>query len=144
MILKTPRRLPTLADMIRDMSATPAQVAKALDVNLSTVYRWLATGKAPRGHMLALYWMTRWGQSEIDAEMWNRANVYEGFAKALERELRELQESILHLGQIGDFGSANDPHRVTRTDALRPPHGKPGQAAQVAPEPASRTCHALR
>ncbi|MES2089913.1 MAG: helix-turn-helix domain-containing protein [Pseudomonadota bacterium] len=31
----------TLADMLRDLSATPMDVAKALDVSQSTVYRWL-------------------------------------------------------------------------------------------------------
>ena len=133
MIQKMQRRLPTLADMLRDLSATPEQIAKALHVNQSTVYRWITADKAPRPAMLALYWMTRWGQSEIDAELWNRASVYEGLAKALELELYKLQSSMVHLGQIGDFGSANDPHRLA--NAIHPPSPclEPGQPAQVAP-----------
>lgn len=118
MILKMPRSLPTLADMIRDLSATPEQIAKALHVNPSTVYRWISQDKAPRPASLALYWMTRWGQSELDAEMWNRANVYEGMAKALEREMWLMQEAVLKLGQIGEFGSANDPLKTHRAHGL--------------------------
>lgn len=118
MILKMPRRLPTLADMIRDLSATPEQIAKALHVNPSTVYRWISQDNVPRPACLALYWMTRWGQSEIDAEWWNRANIYEGLAKALERELYNVQKSILKLGAIGEFGSANDPLKTHRAHGL--------------------------
>jgi predicted DNA-binding transcriptional regulator AlpA len=127
MIKKMPRRLPTLADMLRDLSATPEDIATALHVNASTVYRWINQDRAPRPAMLALYWMTRWGQSEINAELWNRANVYEGLAKAMERELYNMQSSILRLGQIGEFGSANDPLQTHRAhghaDGL--PHPSP-------------------
>lgn len=115
MILKTPRRIPALADMIRDLSATPDQIATALDVNRSTVYLWLRTGKAPRAAMLALYWMTRWGLSEIDAELYNAAQVYRGLAQALERELWQVTQHIQKLGQLGEFGSANDPVSGLRT-----------------------------
>ncbi len=111
MIRKMPRRTPALGDMISDISATPAQLADALHVDKSTVYRWLSVGQAPRCAELAIYWLTRWGKSEIDAEMWNAASVYRGFAYALERENMQLREDVARLGQLGDYGSANDPVR---------------------------------
>jgi len=123
MILKTPRRLPALADMIRDLSATPDQIATALDVHRSTVYLWLRNGYAPRPAMLALYWMTRWGLSEIDAELWNAASVYRGLSQALERELWQVTQHIQQLDQLGDFGSANDP-----VSGLRSRYGLDGAA----------------
>lgn len=109
MIKKLPRRTPALADMIRDISATPAQLADALHLDKSTIYRWISVGQAPRTAELAIYWLTRWGQSDIDAELWNAANVYRGFAYALEREVTQLRDDIARLGQLGDYGSANDP-----------------------------------
>jgi predicted DNA-binding transcriptional regulator AlpA len=109
MLKKLPRRTPPLADMISDLSATPAQVAQALHVDKSTIYRWLTVGKAPRCAELSIYWLTRWGQSEIDTEMWNAANVYRGFAYALERENMQLREDVARLLQLGEYGSANDP-----------------------------------
>ncbi len=109
MIRKMPRRFPALADMLRDLSVTPAELAKALGVNKSTVYRWLDTGQAPRTAMLAIYWATSWGQSELDAETFNRANLYQSLAEALRHEVRKLEQQIQRLSQTGLYGSANDP-----------------------------------
>lgn len=109
MIRKLPKQLPTMAAMLADIQATPAQTAKALGVSVSTVYRWAATNRAPRIARLAIYWCTRWGQSDIDAELWNRAQTYQGFAECLSREISTLIDHIEDLGKIGDYGSANDP-----------------------------------
>lgn len=95
--------------MVEDLNATPADVAKALDVGVSTVYRWLQQNNAPRPAMLALYWLSTWGQSAINCEMHNRATVFEGLAKALERELWQQRKDLAKLAQIGHYGSANDP-----------------------------------
>jgi predicted DNA-binding transcriptional regulator AlpA len=109
MIKKMPRRVPALADMLEDLSATPADVAKALRVNQSTVYRWIKQNKAPWPVMLSLYWVTRWGLSELDAELFNRANTYQGYADSLKRALSSVEAQMQHLSQIGHYGSANDP-----------------------------------
>lgn len=95
--------------MVEDLNATPAEVAKALDVGVSTVYRWLQQNNAPRPAMLALFWLSRWGQSAIDCDMHNRSAVFEGLAKALERELWQQNQDFAKLAQIGHYGSANDP-----------------------------------
>lgn len=111
MLYKTPRRLPALADMIRDLNASPADVARVLNVSTSTVYRWLADGHGPRAATLALFWLTSWGQDELSAEQHERANVYQGLAKAQERHMQALQAEVWRLSQIGHYGSANDPSR---------------------------------
>lgn len=114
MIKKMPRRLPTLADMMEDLSATPAEISRVLGVSLSTVYRWLAVGNTPRPHLLALYWVTRWGLSELDAELHNRANLYETLSQSLTQQVRQMERDLSKLGKIGDYGSANDPHTGVR------------------------------
>lgn len=105
----TPRRLPTLTEMVSDLDAKPPELARYWGVSHSTVYRWLSVGKAPRPAMLALYWLTRWGLCELDAETHNRAEVYKQLAQALERELWRQREDFGKLAQIGHYGSANDP-----------------------------------
>lgn len=109
MLYKTPRRLPALADMIRDLNASPSDVARVLHVSTSTVYRWLDDGQGPRPAALALFWLTSWGQDELSAEQADRANVYQGLAEALQRHVRTLETELQRLSQIGHYGSANDP-----------------------------------
>lgn len=62
MIKKTPRQLPPLADMLRDMGATIHDASRALHVAPSTLYRWHNTG-TPRAAALGLYWMAAYGQA---------------------------------------------------------------------------------
>lgn len=107
--MNTPRRLPTLAEMVSDLDAKPPELARYWGVSHSTVYRWLSVGNAPRPALMALYWRTRWGLSELDADMHNRAEVYKQLAQALERELWRQREDFGKLAQIGHYGSANDP-----------------------------------
>lgn len=107
--MNTHRRLPSLNEMATDLQATPAALASYWGVSKSTAYRWLSVGNAPRAAMLALYWLTRWGLSELEADAQNRANVFEGLAQALQRELWRQREDFTRLARIGHYGSANDP-----------------------------------
>lgn len=112
MILRPHRHLPTfeqIYDDLRISGATPEILAKFLGVSLSTVYRWLGGQEPPRPAMLAMYWITKWGLSELDAELYNRAQVYQGLADANAREIRKLHEVIKRISSLGSFGAANDP-----------------------------------
>jgi hypothetical protein len=72
MLNRLPKNLPTLADLLADLgNPTPESVAKALGVSASTVRRWKRT-TAPRTALLALWWLSRWGQSAWDCEMHQR------------------------------------------------------------------------
>lgn len=59
--------------------------------------------------MLALFWLSRWGLSTLDCDMHHRAEVYQGLAQAMERELWRQRQDLAKLAQIGHYGSANDP-----------------------------------
>lgn len=108
MIKKTPRQLPPLADMLRDLGASIHDASRALHVAPSTLYRWHNTG-APRAAALGLYWMTSWGVSELIEDAIWRARTAEKLADARGRELATLRGHLLKLGELGEFGSANDP-----------------------------------
>lgn len=109
-LMPTKRGMPPLRTLLQDIgSPSPGQVAKALGVSTRTVWRWLERDHAPRPAMLALFWISRWGQSAVDAELACSVGIYRQLANALTQERDELRAQLRRLGQIGDYGSANDP-----------------------------------
>lgn len=105
-----PKKIPALRDMIADIgNPTPKELAKALKVTERTVWRWLSEDKAPHTAMLAIYWLTRWGVSEIDAAAHNAAVRSAGMARCLQDELDLIRARLQRVSQIGVFGSSNDP-----------------------------------
>ena len=111
MILREKRRvLPTFRQIVADLGAPSASVvARALGVHTRTVERWQAADRAPRAALLALYWSTSWGQSELNCELHNRATAYTGHLESLRRENEALRREMARVLAAGDFGSANAP-----------------------------------
>jgi hypothetical protein len=117
MLVKLPKHLPSLREMLIDIgNPHPEQIAKSLGVGYSTVRRWIVNNDAPRPAMLALFWLTQWGQQRLDADLFNWAQIQAGLYGATRRELdqakgeiTQLQNQITRLGRLGEFGSANDP-----------------------------------
>lgn len=96
--------------ILDDIGRPPAAaVARALGVNRCTVERWITNDRMPRSAHLALFWLTRWGQSIVDTEAVNHARLYAGMAACYESENRRLQERMQRLIALADFGSANSP-----------------------------------
>jgi hypothetical protein len=62
---------------------------------------------------LSLFWLTQWGASALDVELFNRANTYQGLAEAMKRELSTMRAQIERMGRIGKFVSANEPGQHT-------------------------------
>lgn len=91
-----PNWLPLFDDVISDIGRPhPQALAKSLGVTERTVYRWLSEpDHAPRPATLSLFWLSRWGLSTIDAELFNRAQVYLGHAQALKRENAALMAAL--------------------------------------------------
>lgn len=110
MLALLPRHLPSWADLLEDIgNPAPDKLAKAMGVTVRSIRRWKAAGKAPLPVMLALYWVTRWGQSEASTRADWTLEVHRQLAEALKRDNDELRAQLAAIGQISDFGSANDP-----------------------------------
>lgn len=105
-----PKNVPSLRDMLADIgNPKPHEVAKALKVTERTVWRWLSEDSAPHAAMLAIFWLTRWGVSEIDAAAHNAAIYSAGMARCLQDELDDIKARLARISRIGEFGSSNDP-----------------------------------
>lgn len=109
LLFKTRKRLPSFRLVVEDIPFPLPVVAKYLGVSPSTLYRWLAADRAPRPAHLALYWCTKWGESDFDLDLFERANLYQNLAASLQSEVSRLRGYLSQLGHIGEFGSANDP-----------------------------------
>jgi hypothetical protein len=105
-----PRNLPIWQAILEDLGHPhPTRVAKVLGVGLRTVYRWNRVGHAPRSAALALFWLTRWGQSHVDCDAVNNAQLAVGLLRSVERERDSLRLQLAHVLALGEYGSANDP-----------------------------------
>lgn len=114
----------------------PAAVARALGVTVRTVQRWQLAGNAPRAPMLALFWITRWGRSEVDCRAVNDAVLKAHIARAAQAEAEAYAAQVSHLLELGNFGAANVPlWRGPRS--IRPPAALDDRPAHPAPPAAA-------
>ncbi|HEV6968855.1 hypothetical protein [Roseateles sp.] len=116
--------LPTFRHMLEDLGRPSASVvARALGVHRSTVERWSRRNDAPRPALLCLFWLTSWGQSELDCDLANRAHTYGAHIAAVRRENDALRRELARVLSAADFGSANAPSwRETALELLERPH----------------------
>lgn len=113
-----PRWVPSWPELMADLcQPTPHQVAQALGVSVRTAKRYNAAADAPRPVLLAVFWLTSWGRSAVNAQAENDAQLALGHMRALQRRVSELEARVRHLQAIGNFGAANDPT----------PTGRPGK-----------------
>jgi len=109
-IEQMPSQVPIWHLMMEDLcQPPPARVAKVLGLSLRTVQRYNSTGEAPRVVCLAVFWLTRWGRSQVHTQAHNDAQMLAGYVGSLQREVEAMRSQVEHLRQIGNFGSANDP-----------------------------------
>lgn len=137
MLRRLPQQLPPFAMMLDDIGNPSAgHLAKAMGVSEATARRWIAEDAAPRSVLLALFWVTRWGASAADTNAYNDALHHAQEARILRRQLEDLQGHLAQVGQIADFGSANDPLPTVAAMLASPatqPHALPEDPAS--PEP---------
>jgi hypothetical protein len=124
-----PRATPALPLMLADIGEPSVQsLAATFGVDRKTAQRWVREGTAPRSVLLALYYVTRWGRSEVHCRAENDARAQAALAFALRTELDKANALLAQLGQIGDFGSANDPARQVASRPPAPPAPGEGDA----------------
>lgn len=110
MLRRLPKAPPPLSLMLADIgSPVPEALASAFRVTAATARRWIQEDQAPLPVQLALFWLTRWGTSEIDAYAHNDAVLAGREAIRLRGEVEALRAQLDSVGRIADFGSANDP-----------------------------------
>lgn len=96
--------------MLADIgSPSSAQVAKTLRVTVDQVDAWRAADEAPHAAGLALFWLTTWGMSAVDAEISNAIALQAGLARAWASEVQQLRRELARVIALGDFGCANSP-----------------------------------
>lgn len=106
---QAPPTVPAWHAMLEDLSRPPARrVARVLGIGVRTVRRYNATGRAPRSCLLALFWLTRWGRSAVNAQATNDAILAVGYVQALKREILQLEAEVSRLVALGNSGAAND------------------------------------
>lgn len=111
--------LPTFQQMVEDLGSPSASVvARALGVHKRTVERWSRRGYAPRHVMLGLFWLTRWGRSELNCKLERDAATWAGYSSALKTENEALRRELARLLSAGDFGCANAPSWRETTSEL--------------------------
>lgn len=139
-----PRSVPALSQMLEDIGNPSARlVARALGVHPRTVERWMEQDTAPRAALLALFYATQWGRSAVNCQAENDAQLFFGYAAALRTELDAANAKLARLGQIGEFGSANDPAQGVPAgapqSAVIPQAGQPLAPDEHPEEPARLT-----
>lgn len=105
-----PRSLPVWQSIMDDLgNPHPARVARALGLGARTVYRYNREQQAPRHVCLALFWLTRWGRSQVYSQAVHDCQVAVAYANAIESELRQLRTQLAHVLALSDSGAANLP-----------------------------------
>lgn len=109
-IVQMPAVLPMWQQLIMDLgNPHPRDVARALGIGTRSVYRYNRTGQAPRVVCLAVYWLTRWGRSQVHTQAVNDAALAAGYASALEDELDRTKRQLAQVLALNQHGASNDP-----------------------------------
>jgi hypothetical protein len=109
MLSLLPHAVPPLAVLLADMGNPSASaVALALGVTARTVQRWQSADEAPRVALLALFWLTRWGQSAVNCQAVNDARMLAQRADVLHGQNVALRVELARLLRLGRFDCAND------------------------------------
>ena len=87
-------RMPPLDFLLADPMEPPKRIARHLGVSLRSLQRWRASGNAPRAVYLALWFESRWGMSELHADVLNEAQHARAWVASLERECERLRKVI--------------------------------------------------
>lgn len=69
---------PNLLRLLVQEKGGPKPVAKYLGVNERTIYAWMATGRAPRPAVLALFWESKYGHSLLSTTLQNEVSLLHG------------------------------------------------------------------
>jgi len=101
--------MPSVLQLLESISYPDASVAEYLGVTTTTLRRYAATERAPKAAKLALFWLSPWGKSHLDADTANAISMHVQLNRILRNENAALKNYIRQLEQVGSFGAANAP-----------------------------------
>lgn len=87
-------QMPHFLTMLDDLPRQPETLCKHLDISRSTLDRYIKAQGAPRAVMLALFWETRWGVSQINCQAVNDARLHAGYSSMLRQQNAKLHKAI--------------------------------------------------
>lgn len=99
---------PELLRLFIDELGGVKRVHKYLGVTERSVWRWLSTGRAPRAAVLALYWESKWGRSQIFTDQVNEIRLLYRQVCILQDQYQKAKDIITGLRAM-HAGSANEP-----------------------------------
>jgi hypothetical protein len=96
-----------LSAFVHELGGTKP-VAKFLHVTERTVFRWLEKGKVPRAAVLALYWETQYGRSQIFTDQVNEIRLLYRRVCILQDQYARAKDIVTGLRKL-HAGTANEP-----------------------------------
>lgn len=99
---------PELLRMLIDELGGVKRVHKYLGVSERTVWHWLSVGRPPRAAVLALYWESKWGRSQIFTEQVNEIRLLYRQVCILQDQYQKAKDIVTGLRAM-HAGSANEP-----------------------------------
>lgn len=108
-----------LRAILEELQATPADVAKFLQVTERSVWRWLADDSAPFPVLAALWHETPAGRYATALDVGNELAIHRGMAAANGQALAVESARLARLVAIADTGAANDPLATGPWSAVR-------------------------
>jgi hypothetical protein len=100
-----------LKQLMRELYASTADIAKFLQVTERSVLRWLAGNCAPRAVLCALWHETPHGREVCSHDVGNELVLTRATARIKGDEVAQAQAQLARLLAISDTGAANDPLR---------------------------------
>lgn len=116
MFNRIPRNIPPLKALLLDIGASPRQAAKALHVSERTVKNWLRYESEPRSVRIALFWLSRWGFSVLDADLTNQIRIYRGLARSQADYIKRLENFSTPRNTLQVANDATFRHSFTKID----------------------------
>lgn len=98
-----------LKGLISDLRATPAQVARYLEVTERSVWRWLSDGSAPRAVLAALWLESPHGRHVGALDVGNELTIVRGLARSVQDQATTQAAQLCRVLAISTTGAANDP-----------------------------------
>jgi hypothetical protein len=86
----------------------PKSVSRFLGVTERTVWRWLSEGNVPRAAVLALYWETQYGRSQIFTDQVNEIRELYRRVCLLQEQYTRAKDIVAGLRKL-QTGGANEP-----------------------------------